>query len=58
MPNPLQMAVIARAHFHDGRLPVLPGWVQRAMLAVGASLGSLAGYEATYEAGGTPALAL
>jgi quercetin dioxygenase-like cupin family protein len=58
MPNPLQMAVIARAHFDDGRLPVLPGWLQRAMLAVGASLARLAGYEATYEAGGEPALAL
>ena len=55
MPNPLRMAVIAREHFDDGRLPVLPAWVQRAMLAVGATLGTLAGYEATYEPAGTPA---
>ena len=57
MPNPLRMALIARKHFDDGRLPVLPGWVQRAMLAVGASLGALAGYEATYEGTGEAALA-
>jgi quercetin dioxygenase-like cupin family protein len=57
MPNPLRMAVIARKHFDDGRLPVLPGWVQRAMLAVGASLGKLAGYEGTYEPSGEAALA-
>jgi len=57
MPSPLRMAVIARKHFDDGRLPVLPGWVQRAMLGVGGSLGRLAGFEGTYEAEGTPALA-
>jgi quercetin dioxygenase-like cupin family protein len=55
MPNPLRMSVIAREHFDDGRLPVLPGWVQRAMLAVGATMGKLAGYEATYEPVGAPA---
>ena len=58
MPNPLRMAVIAREHFDDARLPALPGWVQRAMIAVGAAMGSLAGYEATYEPAGEPALAV
>ncbi|HEV8251279.1 MAG TPA: cupin domain-containing protein [Gaiellaceae bacterium] len=58
MPNPLRMALIARKHFDDARLPVLPGWVQRAMVGAGAALGKLAGYEATYEPSGDAALAL
>jgi quercetin dioxygenase-like cupin family protein len=57
MPNPLRLAVISRKHFDDARLPVLPGWVQRSMIAVGAALGKLAGYEATYDATGEAALA-
>lgn len=53
MPNPLLLAVIAKAHFHVVRLPLLPAWLQRAGLALGAPLGRLAGYAPTYE----PALA-
>jgi quercetin dioxygenase-like cupin family protein len=49
MPNPLRLAVIARAHFDTVRLPRLPAWVQRAGLAMGAALGRLAGYRPTYE---------
>jgi quercetin dioxygenase-like cupin family protein len=57
MPNPLRLAVIARAHFDTVRLPLPPAWMQRAGLALGAPLGRLAGYRATYEPqAGTPAL--
>jgi quercetin dioxygenase-like cupin family protein len=57
MPNPLRLAVIARAHFDTVRLPQPPAWMQRAGLALGAPLGRLAGYRATYEPqAGTPAL--
>ena len=45
MPNPFRLAVIA------------PAWLQRAGLALGAPLGRLFGYGATYEPqAGTPAL--
>jgi quercetin dioxygenase-like cupin family protein len=57
MPNPLRLAVIARAHFEDVRLPFPPAWMQRAGLALGSPLGRLLGYEATYMpsgADGTP----
>ncbi len=57
MPNPLRLAVIARAHFETVRLPQPPAWLQRAGLAVGAPLGRLFGYGPTYEPqAGTPAL--
>lgn len=49
MPNPLRLAVIARHHFDDVRLPVVPAWLQRAALACGAPLGRLCGYGPTYE---------
>jgi quercetin dioxygenase-like cupin family protein len=49
MPNPLRLAVIARAHFDTVRLPFPPAWMQRAGLALGAPLGRLLGYRATYE---------
>ena len=49
MPNPLRLAVIAKAHFDTVRLPFPPAWMQAAGLAVGAPLGKLLGYEATYE---------
>ena len=39
MPNPLRLAVITRKHFDDARLPVIPAWVQRSMIAVGAVMG-------------------
>ena len=49
MPNPLRLAVIARAHFDDVRLPFPPAWMQRTGLAMGAPLGRLLGYGAAYE---------
>jgi mannose-6-phosphate isomerase-like protein (cupin superfamily) len=48
MPNPLRLAVIARAHFDDVRLPFPPVWMQRMGLAMGAPVGRLFGYGATY----------
>src|SRR2546423_764192 len=57
VPNPLRLAVIARAHFDTVRLPQPPAWLQRAGLAVGAPMGRLFGYGATYAPqAGTPAL--
>jgi quercetin dioxygenase-like cupin family protein len=50
MPNPLRLAVIAKAHFDTVRLPFPPDWMQAAGLALGAPLGRLLGYEPTYEA--------
>jgi len=44
LPNPLRLAVIARAHFDSVRLPVPPTWLQRAGLALAAPLGRLLGY--------------
>jgi hypothetical protein len=48
MPNPLRLAVIARHHFDDVRLPFPPAWMQRMGLALGAPVGRVLGYEATY----------
>lgn len=48
MPNPLRLAVIARAHFDTVRLPQPPAWIQRAGLALGAPLGRALGCRATY----------
>jgi len=48
MPNPLRLAVIARAHFDTVRLPFPPAWMQRVGLALGAPLGRLLGYTPTY----------
>jgi quercetin dioxygenase-like cupin family protein len=57
MPNPLRLAVIARAHFDTVQLPQPPAWMQRAGLALGAPLGRLLGYGATYgPQAGTPAV--
>jgi quercetin dioxygenase-like cupin family protein len=57
MPNPLRLAVIARATFDTVRLPLVPAWMQRTALAAGAPLGRLLGYDATYTpAGGVAAL--
>jgi hypothetical protein len=47
MPNPLRLAVIARSHFETVRLPFPPAWLQRAALAIGATVGRLFGYRAT-----------
>ena len=48
MPNPLRLAVIAKAHFDTVRLPFPPAWLQTAGLAVGSPLGRMLGYQATY----------
>jgi quercetin dioxygenase-like cupin family protein len=47
MPNPLRLAVIARAHFDTVRLPYPPAWLQRLGLALGAPLGRALGYRPT-----------
>jgi hypothetical protein len=49
MPNPLRLAVIARAHFDTVRLPFPPAWMQRVGLALAAPFGRLLGYTPTYE---------
>ena len=48
MPNPLQLAVIANAHFDTVRLPFPPAILQRIALALGAPVGKLCGYSPTY----------
>jgi quercetin dioxygenase-like cupin family protein len=48
MPNPLQLAVVARHHFDDVRLPFPPAPVQRLGLAIGAPLGRLLGYQPAF----------
>jgi quercetin dioxygenase-like cupin family protein len=48
MPNPLRLAVIAQHHFDDVRLPFPPAWMQRLGLVLGAPVGRVLGYEATY----------
>jgi quercetin dioxygenase-like cupin family protein len=58
MPNPLRLAVIARNHFDDVRLPFPPAWIQRMGLALGAPLGQLFGYQATYTPSGVDEPAL
>ena len=55
MPNPLRLAVIARAHFDDVQLPFPPVWMQRMGLALGAPLGRLMGYGAIYVPSGAEA---
>jgi quercetin dioxygenase-like cupin family protein len=47
MPNPLRLAVIARAHFDTVRLPFPPAALQRAALAFAAPLGQALGYRPT-----------
>jgi len=49
MPNPLRLAVIAKAYFDDTRAAYVPAWLQKAGLAAGAALGGMAGYEPSYE---------
>ena len=48
MPNPLRLAVIAKHHFDDVRLPFPPAWLQRLGLTLGAPVGRLFGYRPTY----------
>jgi quercetin dioxygenase-like cupin family protein len=50
MPNPLRLAVIARHHFDDVRLPLIPHALQRLALALGAPIGKAFGYHEAYEA--------
>jgi hypothetical protein len=45
----VRLALIAHAHFDTVRLPFPPAWVQRVGLVLGAPLGRLLGYRATYE---------
>jgi quercetin dioxygenase-like cupin family protein len=52
MPNPLRLAVIAKAHFDDVRLPYVPAFAQKAALVTGAAMGRLAGFRPAYEAVG------
>jgi quercetin dioxygenase-like cupin family protein len=47
LPNPLRLAVIARAHFDTVRLPFPPAALQRAALTIGAPLGRALGYRET-----------
>ena len=49
MPSPLRLAVIAKHHFDDVRLPVIPQSLQRAALAMGAPLGRALGFRPGYE---------
>jgi quercetin dioxygenase-like cupin family protein len=49
MPNPLRLAVIARHHFDDVRLPMIPHFLQRVALAMGAPIGKAFGYREVYE---------
>jgi quercetin dioxygenase-like cupin family protein len=46
LPGPLQLAVIADAHFDTVRLPFPPTPLQRVALAIGAPLGRMLGYQA------------
>jgi mannose-6-phosphate isomerase-like protein (cupin superfamily) len=48
MPNPFRLAVIADANFDVVRVPIVPAWVQKAALAVGAPIGRLFGYRPVY----------
>src|SRR5215467_575082 len=48
MPNLLRLAVIAHAHFDTVQLPFPPAFMQRFGLAMGAPVGRLFGYGATY----------
>jgi mannose-6-phosphate isomerase-like protein (cupin superfamily) len=49
MPSPLRLAVIARHHFDDVRLPAIPQALQRLALALGAPVGRLVGFGPTYD---------
>ena len=55
LPNPLRLAVIAKAHFDTVRLPFPPVVLQRAALAVGVPLGKLLDYPATTTGRPSPA---
>ena len=48
MPNPFRLAVIANAHFDTVQLPVIPAWMQKVALSIGAPVGKAIGYRPTY----------
>jgi hypothetical protein len=48
LPNPLRLAVIAKAHFDTVRLPRVPVLMQNTGLVAGALLGRLCGYRPAY----------
>jgi hypothetical protein len=50
LPNPLRMAVIAKAYRDVIRLPFPPPWMQDAGLLFGVPLGRMLGYRPTYQA--------
>ncbi len=52
MPNPLRLAVIANHHFEDVQLPVVPSWMQKAALALGAPIGRSLGFQPRYAPAG------
>ena len=54
MPNPLRLAVIAKAHFDDVRLPFPPVWLS-GWAAMGAPVGRALGYQAEYVSGAASA---
>ncbi|HET9675352.1 MAG TPA: cupin domain-containing protein [Gaiellaceae bacterium] len=54
MPNPLRLAVIANHHFGDVQLPVVPRWMQKAALAMGAPMGRTLGFQPHYAPAGEP----
>jgi mannose-6-phosphate isomerase-like protein (cupin superfamily) len=49
MPNPIRLAVIANHHFDDVRLPVVPQKLQKIALVLGAPVGRMVGYSATFD---------
>jgi mannose-6-phosphate isomerase-like protein (cupin superfamily) len=51
LPNPFRLAVIMREHFDLVRLGFPPAWIQKSGLLLGAPLGRLLGYEASYASG-------
>ena len=54
MPNPLRLAVIANHHLDDVQLPVVPRWLQKAALSLGAPMGRIVGYTPEYVPAGAP----
>ncbi len=58
MPSPLRLAVIAKHHFDDVRLPVIPHSLQRAALVMGAPFGRALGFRPVYEPAGEAEVAV
>ena len=54
MPNPFRLAVIANPHLETSLLPFVPGWMQKAALAVGSPLGAALGYAPAYTPAAMP----